>query len=263
LNTKQFIYKNTKINYSDSGEGNTIVLLHGYLENISMWDFCISEMTKNNRVIAIDLLGHGKSECLGYIHTMEDQADMVFALLKELKIKKASFIGHSMGGYIALAFAEIYPKNLKSLVLMNSTSYEDSLERKVNRDRAIKMVKKDYTSFVRLSIANLFSEENRNKLTSEIEAVKTEALKTPLQGIIAALEGMKVRKERQMVLQSLKIPTLLILSKKDPVLDYEENKKQIISTNIELASLPDGHMSHIENKTQLKKIILDFLIISR
>jgi pimeloyl-ACP methyl ester carboxylesterase len=259
LHTKQFIYKNTKINFSDSGEGNTIVLLHGYLENISMWDFCIPEMTKNNRVIAIDLLGHGKSECLGYIHTMEDQADMIFALLKELKIKKASFIGHSMGGYIALAFAEMYPKNLKSLVLMNSTSYEDSPERKANRDRAIKMVKKDYTSFVRLSIANLFSEENRNKLTSEIEAVKTEALKTPLQGIIAALEGMKVRKERQVVLQSLKIPTLLILSKKDPVLDYEENKKQIISTNIELASLPDGHMSHIENKTQLKKIVLDFL----
>jgi pimeloyl-ACP methyl ester carboxylesterase len=224
-----------------------------------MWDFCLPEMAKKNRVIAIDLLGHGNSECLGYIHTIEDQANVVYAVLDNLKIKKATLIGHSMGGYIALAFAELYPKHLKSLILMNSTSYADSLERKANRDRAIKMVKKDYTSFVRLSIANLFSEENRNKLTNDIEALKTEALKTPLQGIIAALEGMKIRKDRRVVLQSLKIPTLLILSKKDPVLNYEENKKQIIGTNIQLASLPNGHMSHVENKTELKQLFVDFL----
>jgi pimeloyl-ACP methyl ester carboxylesterase len=257
LNSKQFTYKNIKIAYSDSGTGNAIVLLHGYLENRNMWDFYIADLAQNHHVITIDLLGHGKSECLGYIHTMEDQAEMIFALLKELKIKKASFVGHSMGGYIALAFAELNPQNLKSLVLMNSTSLEDSLERKTNRDRAIKMVKNDYVSFVRLSIANLFSEENRNKLTIEIEAVKIEALKTPLQGIIAALEGMKIRKDRQMVLKSLKIPTLLILSKKDPVLNYEDNIKQVDS-NMILVTFLDGHMSHIENKVELKAVLLDF-----
>ena len=256
---KHFLHKNTKISYSDSGTGNAIVLLHGYLENSSMWDFCIPEMAKYNHIIAIDLLGHGKSECLGYIHTMEDQAEMVFALLQHLNIKKATLIGHSMGGYVALAFAELYPESLKSLVLMNSTSYEDSADRKKNRERAIKMVKKDYTTFVRLSIANLFSPENRELLINEIEKVKLEALKTPLQGIIAAQEGMKIRKERTDIFQDLKVPKLLILSKKDPVLDFQENLRQIENTAIKLATLNDGHMSHIENREELLKVLLDFL----
>ena len=256
---KILTYKNTKISFSDSGSGDAIILLHGFLENSSMWDFCIPEMTKTNRVVAIDLLGHGKSECLGYIHTMEDQADMVFAVLQHLKIKKATLIGHSMGGYIALAFAELYPESLKSLVLINSTSFNDSPDRKKNRERAIKMVKKDYTTFVRLSIANLFSEENCGILINEIENTKLEALKTPLQGIIAAQEGMKIRKNRQLILQSLKIPTLLILSKKDPVLDYQENIRQIENTNIELVTFNDGHMSHIENREQLLAILLKFV----
>ncbi len=223
-----------------------------------MWDFCIPELIKKKRVIAIDLLGHGQSGCLGYIHTMEDQADMVFAVLQHLKIKKTTLIGHSMGGYVALAFAEFYPEYLKSLVLINSTSFEDSVERKKNRDRAIKMVKKDYVSFVRLSILNLFSEENRSILVNEIESVKLEALKTPLQGIIAAQEGMKIRKDRERVLQSLKIPIIFILSKKDPVLNYEENIKQIENTQIQLFTFANGHMSHIENREELLKVLLDF-----
>ncbi len=257
---KTFHYKNTKISFTDSGSGNAIILLHGYLENSSMWDFYIPEIAKTNRVIAIDLLGHGKSDCLGYIHTMEDQAEMVFAVLQHLKIDKATLIGHSMGGYVALAFAELYPESLKSLVLMNSTSFEDNLDRKINRDRAIKMVKKDYITFVRLSIANLFSLENRDLLIDDIENVKLEALKTPLQGIIAAQEGMKIRKNRELILRFLKVPVLLILSKKDPVLDYEENIKQIEHTNIKLVTLNDGHMSHIENKEELLIVLLNFII---
>lgn len=255
---KTILYKNTKINFSDTGKGNTIVLLHGYLENLTMWDFCLEAISKKNRVIAIDLLGHGKSDCLGYLHTMEDQADMVFGVLRHLKIKKAILVGHSMGGYVALAFAELYPENLKALVLMNSTSYEDNAEKKSNRDRAIKMVKQDYTSFVRLSIANLFSIENRAILIDDIEKVKLEALKTPLQGIVAAQEGMKIREDRELVLHNLEIPRLLILSKKDPVLSFDENIKQIENTKIKLAVLPDGHMSHIENTNELLEVFLGF-----
>ncbi|HWS59814.1 MAG TPA: alpha/beta fold hydrolase, partial [Flavobacterium sp.] len=134
---KTTIYKNTKIAYTDQGKGTAIVLLHGFLENQSMWNAYISDFSKKNRVITIDLLGHGATECLGYIHSMEDQADMIHHVLHDLKIRKAVFIGHSMGGYIALAFAELYPDSMKGLVLLNSTSRADSDERKINRDRAI------------------------------------------------------------------------------------------------------------------------------
>ena len=157
-----------------------------------------------------------------------------------------------MGGYVALAFAELFPEYLKGLVLMNSTARADSAERKTNRDRAIIAVKKDYTAFVRLSIANLFSEDNRNTMTDEIDRVKLEALQTPLQGIIAALEGMKIRKDREVLLHQTSFPKMLILGKKDGVLQYEENATQIEGTDVQLISLADGHMSHIENKIIVK-----------
>ena len=158
----QLIYKNTKISYTDQGKGSVVVLLHGFLENSTMWNAFVPVIDKRNRVITIDLLGHGTTDCIGYVHSMEDQADMVHAVLQHLKIRKAILIGHSMGGYVALAFAELYPENIKGLVLLNSTSRADNEERKTNRDRAIKAVKQNYTAFVRMSIANLFSEKNRH-----------------------------------------------------------------------------------------------------
>jgi len=254
----QILYKNTKISYSDTGKGSAVVLLHGFLENQTMWQNLVPELSKKHRVITIDLLGHGESGCLGYLHTMEENAFAVRAVLSELRIRKAIFVGHSMGGYVALAFAELYSAIVKGLVLLNSTSKADSEERKTNRDRAIKAVKKDYAGFVRLSIANLFNPDNRERLANEIEKIKLEALKTPLQGIVASLEGMKIRKDREVLLHSATYPILLILGKKDPVLNYEDSLKQIEKTNAKLTVFPDGHMSPVENREELLKVLLDF-----
>jgi pimeloyl-ACP methyl ester carboxylesterase len=252
-------YKNTKISYTDEGKGTAVVLLHGFLENKNMWKAFVPELSKKHRVITIDLLGHGETECLGYVHLMEDQADMLHALLTHLKIRKAVLIGHSMGGYVGLAFAELYPDYMKGLFLLNSTSRADSDERKVNRDRAIVCVKQDYNNFVRMSISNLFSEDNRDLLTKEIEKVKKEALKTPLQGIVASLEGMKIRKDREVLLHFAPYPIQLVLGEKDGVLVYEDNIDQIEDTKVALTTFPDGHMSHIENEKELIKVLLDFL----
>lgn len=254
----QLQYKNTKISYSDTKKGTAIVLLHGFLENQTMWLDLVPELSKKYRMITIDLLGHGKTESLGYIHSMEENAAIVQAVLSKLRIRKAVLVGHSMGGYVALAFAELFPQKVKGLVLLNSTSKEDSSEKKQNRDRAIKAVKKEYETFIRLSIANLFSPGNRERLSTEIENVKNQALKTPLQGVVASLEGMKIRKDRTFILETSSYPKLLILGKNDPVLIYEENRQQIKKTNVQLVSFPDGHMSHIENRDELKNVLLDF-----
>jgi len=255
---KQLSYKNIDIAYSDTGKGTAIVMLHGFLENSTMWDFFVGEFGKKYRVVTIDMLGHGQTGCLGYIHTMEDMADAVHAVLHNLRIRKAVFLGHSMGGYVALAFAELYPDMVKGIVLQNSTSRADSDERKKNRDRAIKAVKQNYTAFVRLSIANLFSEENREKFTVEIEALRDEALKTPLQGIVAALEGMKVRKDREVILHFAPYPVMLVLGKQDQSLVYEEHADQIEGTEVKLITYPHGHMSHIENRDALVGELTEF-----
>jgi len=255
---KQIIYKNTKISFTDDGKGTAVVLLHGFLENKTMWDKYVSALSKNHRVITIDLLGHGETECLGYVHTMEDQADIIFAVLISLRIRKIVLVGHSMGGYVALAFAELYPDNVKGLFLLNSTSRADSDERKINRDRAIKAVKQNYTNFVRISISNLFSEDNREVFAKEIEKVKLQALKTPLQGIVASLEGMKIRKDREVLLHFAPYPIQVVLGEKDGVLIYDDTIDQIEGTKVELTTFPDGHMSHIENEKELKIVLLEF-----
>jgi pimeloyl-ACP methyl ester carboxylesterase len=255
---KTILHKNTNISYTVSGEGTSIVLLHGFLENKKMWKDYVSVFCENYRIITIDLLGHGESECLGYVHEMEENAKAVNAVLEHLKIEKAIILGHSMGGYIGLAFAELYPEKVQKLVLLNSTSKEDSAEKKLNRTRAIKAVKQNYVSFVSMAIANLFSEDNRERLANEIEKVKTEALKTPLQGIVASLEGMKIRKDRESLLKQNLFPVLLILGKKDPVLNYDQSISQVENTNVQLVSFEGGHMSQIENKDDLKKVLFDF-----
>ncbi|PKH66576.1 alpha/beta hydrolase [Flavobacterium sp. ALD4] len=255
---KQIQFKNTSISYSDTGKGTAIVLLHGFLENQSMWDNYIQTFSKKNRVITIDLLGHGETECYGYVHSMEDNADAVHSVLAELRIRKAILVGHSMGGYVALAFAELYPEYLKGLVLLNSTARADSEERKLNRDRAIKAVKHSFINFISLSIANLFSEGNRERLVNEIESVKNKALKTPLQGIVASLEGMKIRNDREALLHLTAFPKLLILGEKDPVLPHEETKQQVENTEVQLIVFPDGHMTHIENEEDLTAVLLKF-----
>jgi pimeloyl-ACP methyl ester carboxylesterase len=110
---EQIIYKNTAVSYSDIGKGSTVVLLHGFLENKTMWKDLVPNLSKKNRVLSIDLLGHGETESLGYVHSMEENAEIVKAVLSHLKIRKAVIIGHSMGGYVALAFAEMFPTYIK------------------------------------------------------------------------------------------------------------------------------------------------------
>ena len=251
-------YKNTLINYTDSGKGNTIVLLHGFLENSNMWNFCLESLSKKHRIITLDLLGHGQTDCLGYVHTMEEMATVVHFVLQKLRIRKVSLIGHSMGGYVALAFAELYPNFIKKVLLLNSTSKADDAERKLNRERAIEAVKQNKNTFTQLAIANLFSPDNRERLQTEIEKVRIEALQTPIQGVIAAIEGMKIRKDREFLLQENRFPVTLVAGKKDPVLNLESLNQQTTHEGVTLIWLPDGHMSHLENQEEILEIIHQF-----
>lgn len=252
-------YKGINVFYTDEGNGNAIVLLHGFLENSTMWNPFIPELSKNNRIICIDLLGHGKTECLGYIHTMELMADIVDVVLNHLKINKSTIIGHSMGGYVALAFAEKNPDKLNGLCLMNSTALADTVEKKQNRDRAIVAVKQNYKTFIRIAVNNLFRPKNRIAFANKIKDVVNEALQTPLQGIIAALEGMKIRNDRTHILKLSSFKKMMIISKKDPVLDYNSLIAQTQNNNITVVEFPDGHMSQIENESAFLINIMHFI----
>ena len=245
------LHKNTKVYFSSIGKGTALVLLHGFLENSSMWNDISYSLSKKYRVISIDLLGHGKTENHGYVHTMEGQSAMVKTVLNHLRLRKYILIGHSMGGYVALAFSKLFPLNVKGLCLMNSTALPDSEEKKLNRNRAIEAVKQNSKLFVRVAIPMLFSEENRQLLKTEIEEVTKHALQISPQGIIASLEGMKIRKDLTSIYKSAKFPIQLIIGKQDPALDYYSLINQTKNTKVQVVEFPDGHMSHLENKKEL------------
>lgn len=257
--SKFITYKNTPIHYTKSGKGTAVVLLHGFLENVTMWQSLEQVLNTKFKVVCIDLLGHGKTDSLGYVHTMTEMAETVKAVLDELNIRRSFFVGHSMGGYVALAFADLYPDNVKGLVLLNSTARPDSEEKKVGRDRAIAVVKENHKSFIRTSIPMLFRSKCRKIYANEIAMIKKEALKTSRQGIIAALEGMKIRLDREVLLHFGPYPTLMILGKKDPVLKYEDLINQTKDTNTKVVELENGHMSLIEDKEKAEQAILEFV----
>ena len=254
-------YKKAAVFYTDTAtsNGTTIVLLHGFLENASMWNEISSELSKRNRIVTIDLLGHGRSDCLGYLHSMELFSETVEAVLKQLRIRKCIVIGHSLGGYVALAFAERNPQKIKGLCLLNATSNEDDQERKQLRTRANMMIQNNFTTMVRMSFTNLFSEVSRVNYADEIKNGLDEALKTSIQGYIAGQEGMKLRPNRNHVLAKNDFKKMIITGRKDPVLEIQKSIEEAEKTNSKLIIFPDGHMSHIENFAKLIVVLRNFI----
>lgn len=248
-----------KVRYADVGKGRVVVLLHGFLESLEVWfgNGFAQSLAKNYRVIAIDLPGHGKSECIGYVHRMERMAQVVKCVMDELGLRRYTVVGHSMGGYVALAFAEKYPENVCGLCLFHSTSYADGEAKKIERERAIRLVKKSPTKYTNALIGNLFALANVRYMREEINWLKRMAAKTKLQGIVACLEGMKVRKNRENVLRYAKFPVLIIAGKRDNVIPFEisEAQSHLAEDSRFLALDKTGHMGFLEAKEKsLRKL---------
>lgn len=248
-------YRDTPIFYNAKGIGNPLVLLHGFLESSKIWDPFVEELSKTRQVVCIDLPGHGLSGNFNDVHTMEFMADTVHQVLLHLNIEQASFIGHSMGGYVSLAFYEKFPTMSQALVLLNSTPEADSEEKKVNRERSISLIKRNKKAFISMAISNLLTEENNLKFEEEVQTIKNEALKFSEKGIIAALSGMKIRTDKQHILSGINNLKTIIAGEQDPIMDYQRIKQVALNCNTDFISFQGGHLSFIENKKELTKFM--------
>lgn len=125
------------LNFERKGNGKeTLVLLHGFMENLSIWSDMEPHLSKDFSLLKIDLPGHGQSEIFGEVHTMELMAEEVKKVLDSQNLNKVHLLGHSMGGYTSLAFAEKYPDTLKSLTLFFSTYFADDEEKNSSVSKA-------------------------------------------------------------------------------------------------------------------------------
>lgn len=248
-------FHQTPIFYESKGQGPAIVLLHGFLESSTMWKDITPTLSNTKQVITIDLPGHGKSGCIEDIHTMELMALIVTALLTSIHITEYALVGHSMGGYVALAMVEQAPKAIRNLTLLNSTTHKDSDTRKVNRDRALRFMHKEKNTIISMALANLFTEENRTRFATQIEQLKKEALAFPSEGITAAIKGMRDREDRTHVLENFSKKKLLIAGKSDPIVPVDISEEIATTCHAELIILDGGHMSWMENAAEIVKIM--------
>lgn len=248
-------FKETSIYYTTEGEGNPIVLLHGFLESGRIWDSFIAEFGKRRQIINIDLPGHGQSGVISTEHSMELMAEAVLHVLQELKIQKADLLGHSMGGYVALAFLEKNPEMVRKIILLNSTTVADTDEKMDNRDRSIELLKKNKKAYVSMSISNLLTPMNNERFKAETAVLKEQALEFPTEGIIAAILGMKNRTDRTGVLKHFPGPKFMLTGEQDPLLEYQEIEDIAEGTRTKLYAFPGGHLSYLENKNQFLKIV--------
>ena len=241
-------FKQAEIAYTVSGKGRAVVLLHGFLGSADSWDGLRTALAKYFKVICIDLPGHGQSDCYGYVHNMELMAQAVKAVMDSLHLKKYVLIGHSMGGYASLAFAELFPDYIRGLCLFHSTSYADSEQKKKDRDKAIKLVKNNYSIYVRATIRNLFNTKNLKHLKKEISSTQQIARKTSKRGVVAALEGMKNRQSRDVVLHFADYPILFIIGKYDNLLPMQSllDQAELCKHKHVLLLENSGHMGFLE-----------------
>ena len=169
------------VSYSSIGKGDAILFLHGFLGNKKVWTPFVNYFKRNYHVITIDLPGHGNTSIIEEEMTMEFSAKIIKQILKTEDILNVHIVGHSMGGYIGLAFAKLYPKTIKSLTLFNCTAYGDTKQKQAERLKAVRVFDMNPSIFIDEAIKNLFYKPNLSVFSKEVQKLTEMAINTPTQ----------------------------------------------------------------------------------
>lgn len=245
------------LNFERKGDGKeTLVLLHGFMENLSIWSDLEPHLSENFSLVKIDLPGHGRSEIIAEVQTMELMAEEVKKVLDDQNLNKVHLLGHSMGGYVSLAFAEKYPDSLKSLTLFFSTYFPDDAEKKEQRIKSYRIIKDAFAHYARAGIPNLFNPNERDILEGKIETALEVALSTDNLGALASVKGMVERRDKKHILENLDAKILVLAGKHDNAVKTEVMIKNLPDrTNIKSYILDCGHNGHWEKPAICAAII--------
>ena len=260
------IFKEKKIFYQISGQGNPIILLHGFGEDGRVWKHQEEKLKGNNLVIIPDIPGSGQSELIQEFNSLEDYAEIIKAIAdKEILNHHKDFIliGHSMGGYITLAFAKKYPQFLNSFGLFHSSAFADNISKIETRKKSIDFIKSNGGStFLKTSIPNLFSEENQKSHPELIEDLLSIASQIPDDALIQYTIAMMERPDNTDVLRSFAKPILFIIGIHDTAVPLELSLQQChIPINSTVHFLQNsGHMGMWEEQELSTKYLLQFLV---
>jgi len=228
------------LNFERKGNGKeTLVLLHGFMENLTIWTDLEPHLSDHFSLLKIDLPGHGRSEILAGVQTMELMAEEVKKVIDHEHLEKIHLLGHSMGGYVSLQFADLYPEYLKSLTLFFSTYFPDDAEKKEQRRKSYRVIQDAFPHYARAGVPNLFNPNERDILEGKIEKALDTALSTNPLGALASVKGMVDRTDKKHVVENIDAKILVLAGKHDSA----------VKTQVLIDSLPD--------RTNIKSYILD------
>ncbi len=251
-----------QIRVKDEGTGDVVVLLHGYLESLDIWSDFADWLAEGYRVISIDIPGHGQSGTVAEEHTMSLMAKALNTVLEYLDIQRCVLVGHSMGGYISLAYLAEYASKLAGVCLFHSSPFADTEEKRAARAKEIELVKKGKLTLIcNTSIPNGFATNNLSIMPDKVEFAKQIARQSPAEGVVALLEGMRNRPDRQKLLQNNTLPLLFILGKKDNFIAFD--RLYPVACDFPGAQVvvleKSGHSGYLEEPEKSLEIVRSFL----
>lgn len=254
--------RGVEISYDDLGSGPSVVLLHGYPFNRSMWRDQIDELKQHHRVIIPDLRGHGQSEVTSAPATMQNMAGDVASLLETLNISRATIGGLSMGGYVALAFYRLFPLRVRSLILADTCAQSDTEEGKQSREQqAEKALSEGMEGIADALLPKLLNPETVAKRPEVVRRVREMMVETDPEGAAAALRAMAQREDQTSFLSRIIAPTLVIVGSEDaitPVADSELMHREIGGSRLQIIE-GAGHVSNIERPEEFNRALIKFV----
>lgn len=248
--------------YSDQGKGKTVVLLHGFCESKEIWSDFEQKLAASYRVINVDLPGFGANVPIQQAVSIEEIAEEVKKILDKLGVRKAALVGHSLGGYVALALAEQYPDLVNGLCLFHSTALADSEEKKIARDKTIAFLEKyGVGAFISDFVALLFYKDSRRALEPEINKIIERAAQITTSTAVEVTKAMRNRKDRTHVLKNANYPVLFIAGKNDEAVPFEKILEQcwLPAKSTAVALDKTGHVGMIERPHETFYAIKGFL----
>lgn len=258
---KHLIYEGKKIAYQTAGKGYPILLLHGFCFDSAVWDdFQLDLIEEKYKVVRLDLPGFGKSDVWPDI-TIDKMAEVVKAVIDELKITRFVLVGHSMGGYVGLSFARQFPTYLDGLSLFHSHPYADDQEKRDIRHKSIEFMKRQgHVLFVKQMIPSLFNVKFSNSNAFLLEKLLFRATRYQSEGIIAAQSAMADRVDQSEVLKNIKVPVQFIIGKEDTAISAEKSEAQVhLPTIADIQYLDKAaHMGMFEERKKAQLFVRQF-----
>ena len=260
---KQFKYLGSKVNYKVLGKGQPVVLVHGFAEDSSIWNEQAVFLQEHCQLIIPDLPGSGMSEMLQKeAAEIEGYAAFVNAVLIHENIEQCFLLGHSMGGYITLAFAEMYPEKLEGFGLVHSTAFADNEEKKSIRQKGIKLIEEyGVFPFLKNTTSNLFSENYKKQHPEKVWELIEKGNNFSKDALINYYSAMIKRPDRTNVLKESRVPVLFVIGSEDKAAPLDDLLQQVHLPKIAFVQIINNaaHMSMWEEADQLNTYLLDFI----